>query len=105
MLYALRKPCYSGTVIQSFRCLDTERLFQSERVARFANIESAARRRLGMLHFVSDLRELLTPPGNRLEPLKGNRIGQHSIRINDRYRICFRWHEGNAYDVEIVDYH
>ena len=90
---------------RSFRCPDTERLFQSERVARFVNIESAARRRLGMLHFASELRELLTPPGNRLEPLKGDRIGQHSIRINDQYRVCFRWHEGNAEDVEIVDYH
>jgi proteic killer suppression protein len=92
-------------VIRSFRCPDTERLFQSERSARFVNIESSARRKLGMLHFVSDLRELLTPPGNRLEPLKGDRIGKHSIRINDQYRICFRWHEGDAYDVEIVDYH
>ena len=92
-------------MIRSFRCPDTERLFQSERVARFVNIEAAARRRLGMLHFASELRELLTPPGNRLEPLKGNRIGQHSIRINDQYRVCFRWHEGNAEDVEIVDYH
>ena len=75
---------------RSFRRPDTERLFQSERVARFVNIESAARRRLGMLHFASELRELLTPPGNRLEPLKGDRIGQHSIRINDQYRVCFR---------------
>ena len=90
-------------MIRSFRCPDTKRLFQSERVARFVNIESAARRRLGMLHFA--LRELLTPPGNRLEPLKEDRIGQHSIRINDQYRVCFRWHEGNAEDVEIVDYH
>jgi proteic killer suppression protein len=92
-------------VIRSFRCPDTERLFQNERVARFVNIESAARRRLGMLHFASELRELLIPPGNRLEPLKGDRIGQPSIRIDDQYRVCFRWHDGNAEDVEIVDYH
>jgi proteic killer suppression protein len=92
-------------VIQSFRCRETERLFQSQRVARFVNIESVARRKLGMLHFASELRELLTPPGNRLEPLKGARIGQYSIRINDRYRVCFRWHDGHANDVEIVDYH
>jgi toxin HigB-1 len=92
-------------VIRSFRCPDTERLFESERVARFANIETVARRKLGMLHFAPALRELVTPPGNRLEPLKGDRIGQHSIRINDQYRICFRWYEGHAYDVEIVDYH
>jgi proteic killer suppression protein len=104
-LYALRKSLYAERVIWSFRCHDTERLFLGERVVRFVNIESAARRKLGMLHFASELRELLTSPRNRLEPLKGNRIGQHSIRIDDRYRICFRWHDGHANDVEIVDYH
>jgi proteic killer suppression protein len=92
-------------VVQSFRCPDTELLFKGERVARFVNIQSVARRKLGMLHFASELRELLIPPGNQLEPLKGDRIGQHSIRINDRYRVCFRWREKNACDVEIVDYH
>jgi toxin HigB-1 len=92
-------------VILSFRCPDTERLFQGERVVRFVRIESAARRRLRFLQSASTLRDLLIPPSNRIEGLKRDRIGQHSIRINDQYRVCFRWHEGNAYDVEIVDYH
>ena len=92
-------------MIRSFRCPDTERLFQSERVARFVNIESAARRRLDALHVATTLRDLLARPSNRLEALKRDRIGQHSIRINDQYRVCFHWREGNAYDVEIVDYH
>jgi len=92
-------------VVQSFRCPDTERLFKRERVARFVNIESSARRRLDALHVATTLRDLLALPSNRLETLRRDRIGQHSIRINDQYRICFRWHEGKAYDVEIVDYH
>jgi proteic killer suppression protein len=92
-------------VIQSFRCPDTERLFRRGRVVRFVNIESAARRRLDALHVATTLRDLLARPSNRLEALKRDRIGQHSIRVNDRYRICFRWHEGYAHDVEIVDYH
>ena len=92
-------------MIESFRCSDTERLFRRERVARFVNIESAARRRLDALHVATTLRDLLARPSNRLEALKRDRIGQHSIRINDQYRVCFRWHEGSAYDVEIVDYH
>lgn len=92
-------------MIQSFRCPDTERLFQRERVARFADIQSAALRRLDALDSATTLRDLLARPSNRLEALKRDRAGQHSIRINDQYRICFRWHEGNAYDIEIVDYH
>jgi proteic killer suppression protein len=92
-------------VIQSFRSPDTGRLFQRERVARFVNIESAALRRLDALDSATTLRDLLARPSNRLEALKRDRTGQHSIRINDRYGICFRWHEGNADDVEIVDYH
>lgn len=92
-------------VIQTFRCADTKRLFRRERVARFANIEAVARRRLDALHVATVLRDLAALPGNRLEALKRDRVGQHSIRINDQYRVCFRWHEGHAYDVEIVDYH
>jgi proteic killer suppression protein len=92
-------------VIRSFRCADTERLFQRERAVRFAGIAAAALRRLAALHGAVALSDLLIPPGNRLEGLKGDRAGQHSIRINDQYRICFRWHGGSAYDVEIVDYH
>jgi proteic killer suppression protein len=92
-------------VIESFRCPDTERLFRRGRVARLVNIESVARRRLDALHVPARLRDLLARPGNRLEALKRDRTGQHSLRINDRYRVCFRWHEGNACDVEIVDYH
>jgi proteic killer suppression protein len=92
-------------VIQSFRCRDTERLFQRERVPRFVNIQPAALRRLDALDAGTTLRDLSARPSNRLEALKGDRVGQYSIRVNDQYRICFRWHEGNAYDVEIVDYH
>jgi proteic killer suppression protein len=105
--YAFRKTAgIMGTVIQSFHCPDTERLFRRrERVARFVNIESAARRRLDALDIATTLRDLLARPSNRLEALKRERIGQHGIRINDQYRICFRWSDGHAYDVEIVDYH
>ena len=92
-------------MIRSFRCPDTERLFRRERVARFANIEEPARRRLDALHAATGLPDLLARPGNRLEALKRDRAGQHSIRINDQYRLCFRWHAGEAYEVEIVDYH
>lgn len=92
-------------MIESFRCPDTERLFRRARVPRLLNIESAARRRLDALHAAATLRDLLARPSNRLEALKRDRIGQHSIRINDRYRVCFRWREGSAYDVEIVDCH
>jgi proteic killer suppression protein len=74
-------------------------------VPRFRAIERAARRKLLYLHQAQRLEELKVPPGNRLEALKGNRKGQHSIRINDQWRICFRWKDGDAFDVEIVDYH
>lgn len=92
-------------MIKSFRCRDTEALFNRQRVKRFVNIESAARRKLILLHAAGVLDFLKAPPGNRLEALKGNRAGQHSIRINDQFRLCFRWADGNAEDVEIVDYH
>ncbi len=92
-------------MIESFRCRDTERLADDESVPRFQSIERAARRKLMMLAAAADVRDLETPPGNRLEALKGERKGQHSIRVNDQGRICFRWRDGAAHDVEIVDYH
>jgi len=92
-------------VIKSFRSNDTEALFNDRLVARFRAIERPARRKLLYLGQARNLRDLLVPPGNMLEALKGDRKGQHSIRVNDQWRICFRWVEGHAYDVEIVDYH
>jgi proteic killer suppression protein len=92
-------------VIRSFRCKDTERLFQRESVRRFKAIESVARRKLDMLEAAHALQDLRVPPGNRLEALKGERKGQHSIRINDQWRVCFVWTDGGAEQVEIVDYH
>ena len=92
-------------MIKSFRDSDTRRLFERERVARFRNIESAARRKLEMLDAAHRLDELRVPPGNRLEPLTRDRKGQHSIRINDQWRVCFVWRTDAPEDVEIVDYH
>jgi proteic killer suppression protein len=92
-------------VIRSFRDKSTAALFSNDFVLRFAMIERPARRRLRYVDSAMRLEDLRTPPGNRLEVLKGDRLGQHSIRINDQWRICFRWDAGNAYDVEIVDYH
>ena len=92
-------------MIRSFRCKDTEALFNDINVPRFRNIERVARRKLLYLHQSKILRDLLAPPGNRLEALKGDRKGQHSIRINDQWRICFTWKNGEARDVEITDYH
>ena len=92
-------------MIKSFRSRDTERLFEDELVPRFRQFERQARRKLLYLHRARRLEDLRVPPGNRLEALRGDRRGEHSIRINDQWRICFRWHEGSAYDVEIVDYH
>lgn len=92
-------------MIRSFRSRDTERLFQREAVRRFKAIESVARRKLQMIQAAQSLQDLRVPPGNRLEALKGDRKGQHSIRVNDQWRICFVWREGAAEDVQIVDYH
>lgn len=91
--------------IQSFACADTERLFIGERVKRFVNVEAVAMRKLAMLNRAARLDDLRVPPGNRLEALKGDRAGQYSIRVNDRFRICFRWTPEGPRDVEIVDYH
>ena len=92
-------------MIRSFRSSDAGRLFRRESVRRFKPIERQALRKLDLLDAAPDLRTLSTLPGNRLEKLKGDRVGQHSIRINDKCRICFAWREGHAYEVEIVDYH
>lgn len=96
---------YYGAVIRSFRCKETERLFQRQSVRRFKAIESVARRKLEMLEAAQRLDDLRVPPGNRLEALTGDRKGQHSIRVNDQFRICFTWREGGPEMVEIVDYH
>ncbi len=92
-------------MIRSFTCADTEALFNSHAVSRFRNIERVARRKLLQLHATTDLNSLRIPPGNQLESLKGDRKGQHSIRINDQWRVCFVWRDDGAYRVEIVDYH
>ena len=92
-------------MIRSLSCADTEALFNSRAVARFRNIERVARRKLLQIHAATALASLRIPPGNRLESLKGNRKGQHSIRVNDQWRICFKWKSDGAHEVEIVDYH
>jgi len=92
-------------MIKSFACTDTEALFFSRWVPRFGNIERVARRRLLQLQAAEELNSLRIPPGNRLEALKGARAEQYSIRINQQWRICFRWAAQGVYDVEIVDYH
>jgi len=92
-------------MIRSFRCADTELLTRGDRVRRFEAVATVARRKLRQLEIAGRLDDLRVPPGNRLEPLKGDRQGQYSIRVNDQWRICFRWQAGAAEDVEIVDYH
>ena len=92
-------------MIHSFTCLDTEALFHSQTVPRFRNIERVARRKLLQLHAATELASLRVPPGNQFEALKGSRKGQHSIRVNDQWRVCFVWREDGAHQVEIVDYH
>jgi proteic killer suppression protein len=94
-----------GLVIKSFKDKDTEDLYHRIRVARFRAFERRARLKLRMLNAAAGLLDLASPPGNRLERLSGSRKGQHSIQINDQWRLCFRWHDLNAYDVEITDYH
>ena len=93
-------------MIKSFRDRDTERLFQRRPVRKLgSDVQNVALRKLRMLDAATVLDDLRLPPGNRLEKLKGDRAGQHSIRINQQWRICFRWRSEDAYDVEIVDYH
>lgn len=92
-------------MIIDFRCQDTQALMLGRRVARFANMEAVAMRKLAQLNAATSLEFLRIPPGNRLEALQGPRKGQHSIRINDQWRLCFVWVDGHASQVEIVDYH
>ena len=96
---------YYPSVIVSFKSTETEALANGLRVKRFQSIESVARRKLRQLEIAGRLEDLRVPPGNRLEALKGDRAGQHSIRVNDQFRVCFRWTAAGAEDVEIVDYH
>jgi proteic killer suppression protein len=97
-------PRYYRPVIVSFKSAETEALARGQRVKRFQRIESVARRKIRQLQIANRLQDLRVPPGNRLELLKGNRAGQHSIRVNDQFRICFRWTAAGAEDVEITDY-
>jgi len=94
-----------GDVIRSFKCEYTEALSKGRPVRQFANIARVARRKLRQLEIAGRLDDLRVPPGNHLESLKGDRFGQNSIRINEQWRICFRWTDSGADDVEIVDYH
>ena len=93
-------------VIRSFKCEETERIFSRDVSPRLPRgIQQVALRKLRMLNRAVTLRDLRAPPANRLEKLRGNRAGQYSIRINDQWRICFEWRDGDAYEVEIADYH
>lgn len=97
---------YYARVIRSFRSQETERVWRGERSRRLPpDIQEVARRKLRMLNNAQTLQDLRVPPNNRLEALSGDRVRQHSIRINDQWRICFRWQDGDAHNVEMVDYH
>jgi len=99
-------PRYYLSMIQSFACKETEKIFHRERSRRLpGDIQKVAQRKLWMLDAAVHLHDLRIPPNNCLEALKGNRKGQHSIRINQQWRICFTWRDGRVYDVEIADYH
>ncbi|MGK8207935.1 type II toxin-antitoxin system RelE/ParE family toxin [Burkholderia cenocepacia] len=92
-------------MIQSFKCKDTRQLFETGRCRRFANIADVAMRRLTQLDNAATLDAMKSPPGNRFEPLKGDRVSQYSVRINDQWRLCFTWGKEGPADVEIADYH
>ncbi|WP_185267817.1 type II toxin-antitoxin system RelE/ParE family toxin [Halopseudomonas xiamenensis] len=92
-------------MIKSFRCKDTQALFETGRTQRWASIAKVATRKLAQLDAAATLDFLKSPPGNHLESLQGDRQEQHSIRINKQWRLCFVWHEEDAFDVEITDYH
>jgi proteic killer suppression protein len=99
-----RFPIYNKYVIRTFRTKETEDIFRQIRSRKFRAVERVAIRKLFQLHAAKSLHDLRSP-GNALEALKNDRAGQHSIRVNDQYRVCFVWREGDAYDVEITDYH
>jgi toxin HigB-1 len=92
-------------MIKSFACQDTEQLFDDRRVPRFQSFERQARKRLMVLHAAGSLEALMLNPGNKFHSLKGDRKGQYAISVNKQWRVCFEWQDGNAYNVEIVDYH
>jgi proteic killer suppression protein len=92
-------------VIRSFRCDETRAIYEGQRSKRFGNTQNVIERKLVMLSAATTLDDLRSPPANRLEALKGDRVGQHSVRINDPFRICFRWTSSGPEDVEVVDYH
>ncbi len=92
-------------MIRSFKCENTEALSKGRAVRKFANIARVTRRKLRQIEIAGRLDDLRVPPGNYLEALRGDRSGQYSIRVNDQLRVCFRWTDGGAEDVEIVDYH
>ena len=92
-------------MIKSFKCIETQQLYETGKTRRWSAISKVATRKLTQLDAATSLEFLRSPPGNRLELLKGDRAGQYSIRINDQWRLCFRWQDGNAWDLEIVDYH
>jgi proteic killer suppression protein len=92
-------------MIQSFNCADTQALFEAGKCKRFSSISNVATRKLAQLDAAQTLEFLRSPPGNQLEELRGNRKGQYSIRVNDQFRLCFRWTESGPANVEIVDYH
>lgn len=99
------EPVYHGDVIRSFRSKDTEKLFRREQTRKYAGLENVAKRKLDHLTAVASLSDLAAIPGNHFEPLSGDRLGQYSIRSNDRWRICFEWKNPDAYSIEIVDDH
>ena len=92
-------------MIKSFTCRDTEALFNDRRIRRFQSIERQARKRLLVLHAAPSLEALMLNPGNKFHSLGGKRKGQYAVSINEQWRICFEWRDGNAYQVQIIDYH
>lgn len=92
-------------MIKGFRCKETQKLFETGKSRRWQNTRAVAERKLLQLHHARELQDLISPPGNHLEALGGDRAGQHSIRINKQWRVCFRWTDDGPENIEIVDYH